>query len=141
MSKTISIILVDDDPDEHLLFREDLTDSGVLFDLQAFTRAEEALEHLRDREPHPVIVLTDLSLAADAALTLIEDSQDYLHGGAIGCYSGTLNPEMDERCRERGTSFYIVKPVSRDVMLQVVEDLPGISVKEHEDGKVSFVAE
>ncbi|MBR9825691.1 MAG: response regulator [Alphaproteobacteria bacterium] len=141
MAKPVSIVLVDDDPDEHLLFREDLTDAGVLLDFQAFTRADEALEHLRQRDIHPVLILTDLSLAADAALTLIEDCQAYLHGGAIGCYSGTLNPEMDELCRERGTSFYIVKPVTREIMLQVVETLKGITVEEHDDGKVSFVAE
>lgn len=141
MTKTVSIILVDDDPDEHLLFREDLTDAGVVFDFMAFTKAEDALDHLREREPHPVLVLTDLSLAADAALTLIEDSQAFLHGGAIGCYSGTLNPEMDERCRKRGTSFYIVKPVNREVMVQVVEQTQGIKVSENADGTVSFVAE
>lgn len=140
LGQPISIILVDDDPDEHLLFREDLHDAGVVFDFVAFTRADDALDHLRNRHVHPVLILTDLSLAGDAALTLIEASQDHLHGGAVGCYSGTHNPEMEDRCRALGASFYIVKPVTRDAIVEIAHLAEAIRVRPHEDGKVAFVA-
>ena len=69
------------------MFREDLKDAGVVFDFSAFTKADDALDFLRQREKKPVLVLTDLSLADEAALRLIEECQEFLHGGAVGVYS------------------------------------------------------
>lgn len=139
MSELISIILVDDDPDEHLLFQEDLEDAGMVFDFFAFTRADEALVHLRERESYPVLLFTDLSLAGDSALQLISDSRKYLHGGAVGCYSGTHNPELDERCQARGASFYIVKPVSHDAVLEIIADLEAITTRQDVEGRLALV--
>ena len=78
MGISVDIVLVDDDPDEHLLFHEDLKDARVLFEFSAFTKADLALEHLQERGNTPVLLLTDLSLADDAALRLIEACQPYL---------------------------------------------------------------
>lgn len=136
---SVDIVLVDDDPDEHLLFHEDLKDAGVLFEFSAFTKADLALEHLQERSNNPVLLLTDLSLADDAALRLIEACQPYLNGGAVGVYSGTRNPEMELRCRDLGALFYIVKPVTRDKLVGAVEGLAGVSLKSDPDGKLSIL--
>ncbi|MBO6796972.1 response regulator [Maricaulis sp.] len=139
MGISVDIVLVDDDPDEHLLFHEDLKDAGVLFEFSAFTKADLALEHLQERSNNPVLLLTDLSLADDAALRLIEACQPYLNGGAVGVYSGTRNPEMELRCRDLGALFYIVKPVTRDKLVGAVEGLAGVSLKSDPDGKLSIL--
>lgn len=136
---SVDIVLVDDDPDEHLLFHEDLKDAGVLFEFSAFTKADLALEHLQERGNAPVLLLTDLSLADDAALRLIEACQPYLHGGAVGVYSGTRNPDMEARCRDLGAVFYIVKPVTRDKLVSAVQDLTGVNLQSAPDGKLSIL--
>lgn len=138
MGIPVDIVLVDDDPDEHLLFREDLKDAGVLFEFFAFTKADIALEHLKARSDKPVLVLTDLSLADDAALRLIEACQPHLNGGAVGVYSGTRNPDMEVRCRDLGALFYIVKPVTRDKLVGAVQDLDGITLLSDSDGSLSI---
>lgn len=138
MGIPVDIVLVDDDPDEHLLFREDLKDAGVLFEFFAFTKADIALEHLKARSDKPVLVLTDLSLADDAALRLIEACQPHLNGGAVGVYSGTRNPDMEVRCRDLGALFYIVKPVTRDKLVGAVQDLDGITLLLDPDGSLSI---
>lgn len=139
MGTTVDIVLVDDDPDEHLLFREDLKDADVLFEFFAFTRADIALEHLRVRDETPVLLLTDLSLADDAALRLIEDCQPYLNGGAVGVYSGTRNPDMERRCRDLGALFYIVKPVTRDKLVEAVQGLVGVSLQSDSQGRLTIL--
>ena len=139
MGTTVDIVLVDDDPDEHLLFREDLKDADVLFEFFAFTRADIALEHLRVRDETPVLLLTDLSLADDAALRLIEDCQPYLNGGAVGVYSGTRNPDMERRCRDLGALFYIVKPVTRDKLVEAVQGLVGVSLQSDSQGRLAIL--
>lgn len=138
MGIPVDIVLVDDDPDEHLLFREDLKDAGVLFEFFAFTKADIALEHLKARSNKPVLVLTDLSLADDAALRLIEACQPHLNGGAVGVYSGTRNPDMEMRCRDLGALFYIVKPVTRDKLVDAVKDLAGVTFRSGPDDALSI---
>lgn len=135
----VPIILVDDDPDEHFLFRADLEDAGVEFDFHAFTKAEEALDHLRERAGQAALVLTDLSLAADGALKLIRESTDLLPAGSIGVYSGTRNPEAEQRCREAGARFYIVKPVTREKLEEIIVDAPGVHAERRADGSLHIV--
>ena len=121
------------------MFREDLKDAGVVFDFSAFTKADDALDFLRQREKKPVLVLTDLSLADEAALRLIEECQEFLHGGAVGVYSGTRNPDKEVRCRDIGALFYIVKPVTRDKLVGAVEGLDGLDVKTDPEGTVKII--
>ncbi len=110
-----------------------------MFEFSAFTKADLALEHLQERGNTPVLLLTDLSLADDAALRLIEACQPYLHGGAVGVYSGTRNPDMEARCRDLGAVFYIVKPVTRDKLVSAVQDLTGVNLQSAPDGKLSIL--
>ncbi|WP_300529471.1 response regulator [Maricaulis sp.] len=135
----VPIVLVDDDPDEHFLFRADLEDAGVDFDFHAFTKADEALDHLRERAGQAALVLTDLSLAADGALKLIQEAADLIPSGAIGVYSGTRNPEAEQRCRDAGARFYIVKPVTRQKLEEVVIDAPGVHAEARADGSLHIV--
>ena len=110
-----------------------------MFEFFAFTRADIALEHLRVRDETPVLLLTDLSLADDAALRLIEDCQPYLNGGAVGVYSGTRNPDMERRCRDLGALFYIVKPVTRDKLVEAVQGLVGVSLQSDSQGRLAIL--
>lgn len=121
--QTVCVILVDDDPDEHFLFKADLEDAGVHFGFEAFTRPEDALSHLEKTTGTPVLVFTDLSLAGADAVDFISSVQPLLAGGAVGVYSGARNPEMEARCREAGSSFYIVKPVTRQSFETMVADV------------------
>ncbi len=135
--RPVPIILVDDDPDEHFLFKADLEDAGVDFEFHAFTRPEDAMEHLQSRDAGPVLVLCDLSLAGGDALAFIGDTQTVLGGGAIGVYSGARNPEMEEKCRAAGATFYIVKPVSRDKLVEALAKTGTIILAETQNGRVS----
>ena len=129
-SQSVSVILVDDDPDEHFLFQADLEDAGVRFSFAAFTRPEDALVHLRDNGDGPAVVFTDLSLAGANALDFIASVQPLLGGGAVGVYSGARNPEMEAKCRDAGSSFYIVKPVTRENFSGMIAGLGAVCLEE-----------
>lgn len=118
--QSVCVVLVDDDPDEHFLFRADLEDAGVCLEFEAFTRAEDALTHLRSIIRKPVLIFTDLSLAGSDAIDFIRSVQPYLGGGAVGVYSGARNPEMEQKCRQAGSGFYMVKPVTRTAFEKIV---------------------
>ena len=139
--QTVSVILVDDDPDEHFLFRADLEDAGLVFDFEAFTRPEDALSHLHPAPGQPVLIFTDLSLAGGDALDFIAAVQPLLAGGAVGVYSGARNPEMEAKCRTAGSSFYIVKPVTRPAFEATVAEVGTIClIDDREAGALRLVA-
>lgn len=134
VNERVTVVLVDDDPDEHFLFKADLEDAGVRFEFEAFTRPEDALLWLRAAAGRPVLLLTDLSLGGHDAMAFIVAAQELLGGGAMGVYSGTRNPEVEAKCREAGASFYIVKPVTRKAFEDVVSGVPGLTLNADEDG-------
>lgn len=136
--KSVTVVLVDDDPDEHFLFRADLEDAGVFFDFQAFTRPEDALDWLRDIPGTPVMILSDLSLAGHDAVNFIADTGPLVSDGAVGVYSGTRNPDVEAKCREAGASFYIVKPVTRRVFETTVAELDLFDLDDR-DGQLHLV--
>jgi len=137
--RSVPVILVDDDPDEHFLFKADLEDAGIDFAFAAFTRPEDALDHLRSLGGAPVLVLCDLSLAGGDALAFIRETGPHLGDGAIGVYSGARNPEMEEKCRAVGSTFYIVKPVSRAKLVDALAKSGKIRLAETGDGRVAPV--
>jgi CheY-like chemotaxis protein len=134
VNERVTVVLVDDDPDEHFLFKADLEDAGVRFEFEAFTRPEDALLWLRSAAGRPVLLLTDLSLGGHDAMAFIVAAQELLGGGAMGVYSGTRNPEVEAKCREAGASFYIVKPVTRKVLEDVIAGVAGFALTDDGDG-------
>ena len=139
MSQTVPIILLDDDPDEHFLFRTDLEDAGFELDFEAFTHPDDAMAHLFRRAGGPVLVLTDMGLAGDDAVEFIRLAAALLHGGAIGAFSGARNPDTDALCREAGASFYMIKPISREKLEAVIADAPSIRIEVSPEGRRRLV--
>ena len=136
----VSVVLVDDDPDEHFLFQADLEDAGIAFEFNGFTRTDAALDHLRAREASPVLVLTDLSLAGSDAIEFIAETRDWLHGGAVGVYSGACNPDTEKRCRDAGSSFFMVKPVSREKLETAIGPTGAFRLVTNGDDRIHLVA-
>ncbi|WP_417477858.1 response regulator [Maricaulis sp.] len=139
MSQGVPIILIDDDPDEHFLFRTDLEDAGFDLDFESFTHPEEALAHLYRRAGGPVLVLTDMGLAGDDPIEFIKLASKVLHGGAIGAFSGALNPDKEARCREAGSSFYIVKPISGEKLEAALANTQAMGIEVQANGRRRLV--
>ena len=140
MSQTVPIILIDDDPDEHFLFRTDLEDAGFELEFESFIHPEDAMAYLAGRAGGPVIVLTDMGLAGDDAIEFIRGAAKMLHGGAIGAYSGARNPDTEVKCRHAGASFYIVKPITGEKLQAVIGLTDAISIEVAPDGSRRLVA-
>lgn len=140
MTRLLPVLLLDDDPDEHYLFKADLEDCGFDFEFAAFTRAADALSYLSENVHQPVLVLTDLGLGGEDALEFIASAVGALKGGAVGIYSGVHSPELDQKCKAAGASFYLVKPISAEKLEDVISTISGIAVHAVEDGRRRLVA-
>ncbi|WP_417491553.1 response regulator [Maricaulis sp.] len=139
MSQVIPFILLDDDPDEHFLFRTDLEDAGFDLDIHCFTRPDDALGHLSAHPGGPVIVLTDIGLSGADAIDFIRRIATGIPEAVIGVYSGAQNPDTDAACRKAGASFYIVKPISGSKLEDVIAGHATLAIETLADGRRRLV--
>jgi CheY-like chemotaxis protein len=70
MSKTGSVIIVEDDPDDQELIRRALTQLALPNQLLFFRDGEEAFKYLTTMSEQPFIILSDINMPAMDGLTL-----------------------------------------------------------------------
>jgi len=97
MSKTGPIILVEDDPDDHNIFEEALTDIRVANKLRWFINPIEAFSYLISTEEQPFLIFCDINLPKQNGLDFKKriDEDKYLRQKSIPFifYSTAANQE------------------------------------------------
>lgn len=112
------LLLVDDDKDEHFLFRAALNEAGcsdlILFN--AFT-AQEGLDLLKDSAIPPNIVFLDINMPGMdgfECLSNIHQLPGY-HNIPIVIYSTSNARKTMDRMRELGASYFLTKTLISDL--------------------------
>jgi CheY-like chemotaxis protein len=127
-----SILIADDDADDRYLlqtafeekgFKEkiDFVENGV--DLLDFLRRIKNGEH--PEKYYPRFILLDLNMPKKdgrEVLKEMKENPDFKRIPVI-IFTTTKNQNEIRRCYELGANTYIVKPVSFDALLRVVEDI------------------
>jgi len=117
----VTVLLVDDDPDELALVGRLLGDAGA--DVTAVAKVEDALRALQNRRPR--VVVSDLMIPGHDGFTLIrrirrmaeqEDGGGHLPALAI---SGFDNAEQRRYALEEGFDEYLPKPVHEHIVTTV----------------------
>ena len=116
--KGVTVLLVDDDPDELALVGTVLRTAGA--DVTAVTKVEDALRALQNRPPR--VVVSDLMIPGHDGFTLIrrirrtEDGGGHLPALAI---SGFDNADQRRYALEEGFAEYLPKPVHERIVATV----------------------
>lgn len=112
MKSKMNIILVDDDPDDRILFSEafEELDSGNILNL--FDNGMKALEYLKQADKVPDIIFLDLNMGIMGGLqTLIEIRKDDRYRNLSVAIYSTSSAEKDiEDTLAAGANVYITKP-------------------------------
>jgi diguanylate cyclase (GGDEF)-like protein len=108
-SKTINILLIDDDQDDYLILRDDLMQikGSLKYELNWANSYQAGLEKIRQAEHD--IYLVDHYLGIDSGLDLLQEA---LHGGCqepIIIITGHSNPDTDQAALMAGATDYLVK--------------------------------
>ncbi|MCD6068960.1 MAG: response regulator receiver protein [Bacteroidetes bacterium] len=85
MSKTGPILLIDDDPDDHEIFRSALTDVGVPNEFVWFPKTTDAFHFLKTMGGQPFLIFCDVNLAIESGLDFKKkiDADPALHKKSI----------------------------------------------------------
>ena len=132
-TKSIFILMADDDADDRLLAKDALNECKITNALHFVENGEELLDYLRQEgkyaslanTPRPGLILLDLNMPRkDGREALQEIKADPRLRSIPVVVLTTSKAETDiSRIYELGANSFITKPVSFDALIKVMSDL------------------
>lgn len=132
-NRLFTILMVDDDPDDRLLFKEACEEVRLRNPIEFLENGEQLIDYLkrqgdyagRSGEPYPGVILLDLNMPLKdgrEALEEIKSDPDLRH---IPIVVLTTSKSEDDILSSYGlgASSYIVKPISLDRLMRVVNSI------------------
>lgn len=135
-ASSTTILHVEDDPNDTLLFQHACQKAGVIFDLQAVSDGDQAMAYLRgtndfsDREKHPMpkLILLDLKMPRVSGFDVLTwlRSEDSLRSVPVVVLSSSNHDADVKRAYDLGAKSYLVKPVGFEALVELVKTLPAL---------------
>ena len=133
VTKPITILMADDDPDDRLLTSDALTEARLINDVRFVENGEELLDYLRRvgkfappaEAPRPGLILLDLNMPRkDGRAVLAELKQDAdLRTIPVVVLTTSKDDEDVYRSYDLGVNSYIVKPVTFEALVDILQTL------------------
>jgi CheY-like chemotaxis protein len=127
----VSILIVDDEPDVGLLFRQQFrreTRENV-YVLHFAQSAAEALERLsHEIEPELVVILSDINMPGMDGLALLREIKKRWPELPVMMLTAYDDDERRRRAADCGAADFVTKPVDFDVLKGRLRQLHGSSV-------------
>jgi len=128
-----TILMVDDDPDDRLLFKEACEEVRLRNPLHFLENGEQLVDYLKRRgpyekhkdEPYPGIILLDLNMPLKDGREALEEVKADPELRHIPVIVLTTSKSEDDILSSYGlgASSYIVKPISLDRLMRVVNSI------------------
>jgi CheY-like chemotaxis protein len=133
MASNLTLLVVEDDPNDQELLQEALDEIGfqhrVIYlddgeDLVAYVHRDEAYAD-RDRFPDPSVILLDLHMPRKGGLAALDDLQDSEHFWRIPVIVMTTSWSEEDvaQAYDLGVNAFLMKPVLYDALVTLVRSL------------------
>ena len=137
-AKTTTILHVEDDPNDTLLFQHACNKAGVIFDLQAVSDGDQAIAYLRGaadfsdrlKHPFPKLILLDLKMPRVSGfdvLTWLQGENVFKQVPVVVLTSSNHDADV-KRAYDLGAKSYLVKPVGFEALVELVKTLPSLLI-------------
>jgi CheY-like chemotaxis protein len=132
VSEKLFILIADDDADDRFLLETVFKEKGYREKIEFVENGIELLKFLDDKQQekntknnYPVFILLDLNMPKkDGREALSEIKQHAVFKKIpVIVFTTTKNDNEIKRCYELGANTYVVKPVSFEALLKVIEDI------------------
>ncbi len=128
---TVSILIVDDEPDVAELFRQRFRREvrQGLYALHFAGSGEAALQMLADGiRPELIVILSDINMPGMDGLTLLHAIKERWPGLPVMMVTAYGDEERRRRAEEYGAADFIAKPVDFDFLKAQLRQLPASPV-------------
>lgn len=136
MTGLMTILHVEDDPNDTLLFQHACRKAGMTFELQAVSDGDQAIAYLRgandfcDRKKFPVpqLILLDLKMPRVSGFDVLAwlRADDQFKGLPVVVLTSSNHDADVKRAYDLGAKSYLVKPVGFEALVELVKTLPAL---------------
>ncbi len=129
----ITILMADDDSDDRVLTKEALEEGRLINDLRFVENGEELLDYLRKQgkwappadAPRPGLILLDLNMPRKDGRTVLKEIKADPELQAIPVVVLTTSKADEDiyKSYDLGVSSYIVKPVTFEALVDILQTL------------------
>ena len=126
MSLRLTILHVEDDPNDVLLLQRACKKAGLNVHLEAVGDGDKAVAYLsgadqymdREKHPLPTLVLLDLKMPRRSGLEVLAwmRGQPHLRRTLVAVFTSSKHDEDINKAYELGANSYLVKPVGFDAL-------------------------
>jgi CheY-like chemotaxis protein len=124
MKSAKSILVVDDDKEDHMILLEYFTDAGLHEQVLFVENGQRALEYLEatDDGELPRLIILDLNMPIlNGTQTLLKIKQNAAHKHIpVIVYSTSENETEKRKCLSFGANAYMVKPLTFDDGVEMI---------------------
>jgi CheY-like chemotaxis protein len=124
---SVSILIVDDEPDVAELFRQRFRREARqgTYVLHFAGSGEEALQQLAGEiEPELIVILSDINMPGMDGLQLLQQVKQRRPGLPVMMVTAYGDDERRRRATEYGAAQFITKPVNFDLLKEQLRQLP-----------------
>ncbi|HTP82415.1 MAG TPA: response regulator [Alphaproteobacteria bacterium] len=127
---SVSIFVVDDEPDVADLFRQrfrrEMREGKYV--LHFALSAAEALEKLQGEiEPHLIVMLSDINMPGMDGLTLLQEIKKLRPDLPVMMVTAYDDAERRQKAKDYGAVDFLTKPVDFDFLKAQLSQLPSVS--------------
>ncbi|MEA5513402.1 response regulator [Nodularia sp. UHCC 0506] len=129
----VTVLMADDDEDDHILVRAALAESKLLIDLHIVSNGEELLDYLYNRglyadkskAPIPGLILLDLNMPKKDGLEVLKDikTDPTLRRIPVIVLSTSENKEDIYKTYDLGANSFITKPVKFAALVEIMKSI------------------
>jgi CheY-like chemotaxis protein len=127
MSRSIEVLLIEDNPADAYLACEYLNDTGFLVSVTKLQDGKAAIDYFEQVQEGskrmPDLVLLDLNLPKQNGQEVLEFIRRQYNDVTVVIYSGSTSPMDRQRAETSKVNGYLVKPMTGDEMDEVVHQL------------------
>jgi CheY-like chemotaxis protein len=129
----MTILMVDDDPDDYYLVKDALMENGLSNDFRLVSDGEEMMDYLFRRGkyidsascPPPSLILLDLNMPRKDGRQALREIKNYPALRHIPVVVFTTSGDIEDitACYEMGASTFITKPNTFDSLVETMKTL------------------
>lgn len=125
MSRTVDVLLVEDNPADVRLAKEMLSEIDIKFNITTADDGEKAITMLTQAKMLPELVLLDLNLPKIGGIEVLRYIRKELGGRrvCVAILTGSLFREDRLRAQELEADGYFIKPMGVDEMVAVAQSI------------------
>lgn len=131
-AKKLFILIAEDDADDRFLLQTVFAEKGYTEKIEFVENGIELLSFLNNKAKqktieadYPVFILLDLNMPKKDGREALQEIKQHAVFKKIPVvvFTTTNNDNEIKRCYELGANTYVVKPVSFDALIKVVDDI------------------